>query len=164
MDSYEAIQKSRVLFGSNFDSWKQRLVSLLRVRQLDAYLAEEPGVWDEGIDLGAWAHGQKKAAKLILLMISPDLLSRIPTSERRNAALVMKRLEAISTCLRFLDLPSELRNQIYKFYLAGSGRVKIIPNQGIINRKLTGYYGITKVSHQIRREHYLSSMRLLYLS
>lgn len=81
-------------------------------------------------------------------MVRPELLRGVPSSERANAALITKRLEAISLGFRFLDLPAELRSKVYGFYLAKHSLVVIRPD----HKKTAGYPAITKVSQQIRSE------------
>lgn len=148
MDSFEALQRRGVLYGPNFEDWKARMLSLLRIHQLDGYLEEYHRPSRGGATRDRWTHGSQNAANYISMMVRPELLQRVPTSEKANAALIMKRLEAISTSFRFLDLPAELRNRIYGFYLAECGTVVIKPYE----KKTTGYPPITKVSRQTRSE------------
>lgn len=148
MDQYKNLKRSGVLVGPNFTTWKARLISLLLVRCLDIRLLEEQNV--RSTDEAATKKSQElySIASIIEIMVDPQLLCRVPSSERVDPQLLMARLETMSTLFRFVDSPAELRNQIYGFYLAHHERMVIKPG----SRTSTAYPSITKVSQQLRAE------------
>jgi hypothetical protein len=141
------LQTSGSLYGINFTEWKERMMATLRLQALDKYVVEGPGQSGQDVVNKNWDKQSKMVAFFISLHVNPEITKRVPTHELYHPWLLMQHLETISTSFRFLDLPPELRNQIYSFVLRDS---QVILSPG--TKKTTGYPVITKVSRQIRNE------------
>lgn len=136
-----------LLFGGNFKNWNTRTMAILRVHNLEHYATQ--GTIHQLS--GDQEEERSRTAGLIALLVQPDIIDRVPQSERSNPKLLMSRLEVICTHFRFLDLPPEVRNRIYSFLLPNGGRCKLGAAQ-TDREKASGYPPITKVSRQIRQE------------
>lgn len=121
----QAIATSGLLYGANFAEWKASTTAILQVQGFGACMEQphlgEPNstdmfLWDE--PLSYWdmfpQTDARKAATFIAMLTHPTIMQRVPSSARFDAWLLMRHLERISTQFRFLDLPAELRNRIYK--------------------------------------------------
>ena len=148
MDQSSLLSKSGVLYGTNFSEWKERVISILQIQGLEGYLLEGGHSSNSQDEAKKCSDGSGLATVIIIALVNPGIIDRIPASERSRPWLLMQRLEIITSQFRFLDLPAELRNRIYNLVLADSDRVTIT----LKTKHTTGYPAITKISRQIRSE------------
>ena len=143
MASSNDVERSGSLYGPNFVEWKERMMAILRLQDLDLHIIEGDGQ----------SRRSGSIAYFIRMHVNPEIVKRVPIHELSNARLLMQRLESISTSFRFLDLPAELRNEIYKFVLGDCDRHKLRDQRTVPQPKVSfGYPPITKISRQIRAE------------
>ncbi|KAF2171666.1 hypothetical protein M409DRAFT_17903 [Zasmidium cellare ATCC 36951] len=105
------------LYEGNYKEWHARMMASLRLRKLNVFLA--PGLWFT--DIGR--RTTKEAADHICASISEATLKRLPDGVKQNCCRLMEVLEQFAAPFRFLDLPVEVRNRIYKMVLPGTYRV-----------------------------------------
>lgn len=143
------LRRSGLLHGTNFEEWKQRMQSILRIHGLDtAFLEDAQQNHHTASNSNTSSSNHFLAETIISMLVHPDMISRVPASERSNSRLLVERLKEMSTHFRFLDLPAELRIRIYSFVLTTHDRIVMRPSY----KRTTKYPDITKTSHQIREE------------
>ena len=148
MDQSSLLSKSGVLYGTNFNEWKERVISILQIQGLEGYLLEGGHSGNSQHEGKKCSDGCDLATVIIIALVNPEIIDRISASERSRPWLLMQRLEIVTSQFRFLDLPAELRNRIYNLVFTGCDRVTITP----ATKHTTGYPAITKISRQIRSE------------
>jgi hypothetical protein len=148
IDPSSLLSKSGVLYATNFNEWKEGVISILQIHGLESRLLEG-GDGGNSQDGGKKCNGGSDLATVIIIaLVNPEIIDRIPTSERSRPWLLIQRLQSMTTQFRFLDLPAELRNRIYSLVLTGCDRVTITSE----TKHTTEYPSITKISRQIRSE------------
>jgi hypothetical protein len=155
MASTSDLTKSGMLYGTNFSEWKERTTATLRVHGLDRYVHDDmASLFRAGRRVVRATKESSRAASLIIMLVNPEIMTRVPATERSDARQLMHRLEMMSTHFRFLDLPPELRNQIYRLVCANCNRYKLWQLAKKLQHKIqaVGYPTITKISSQIRAE------------
>ena len=142
------IQDLGMLIGTNFSEWREWTTALLRVQELAHYIDQTSESSKQSPAVATTKENLNMVTSYITMTVKPEIFQRVPQDERSNPALLMRCLEILCSQFRFMDLPPELRNMIYKHTVAGNERVTIQPN----SEKITGYPAIVQVSSQIRSE------------
>ena len=120
-------------------------MATLRIQGLDIYVDEKSALPTPVTPEKPWQEISTMVANFISELLRPEICLRVPACERSNARLLLQRLEAMCAHFRFLGLPGELRDRIYRFALTGCDCFTL----GGFGEE---YPSITKVSHQIREE------------
>lgn len=83
----------------------------------------------------------------ITMLVDPKIIARLSESQGKTSspAVLMQRLESMCAHFRFLDLPPELRNRVYKYTMGD-------PIIDITKKRTENYPGITQVSRQTMNE------------
>lgn len=114
----------------------------------------DPGVPDYDTVSNSCGLSRKESKDLIPGQVSPGILARlgIPRSSIKSTEILLSRLEGVATPFRLLDLPAELRDQVYSYHFD-----QLLPRTSVVFISLQDTYGvprpaICRANRQLRQE------------
>lgn len=156
----------RKLDGKRFNEWWPRMKDMLRGAGLLSYAILPPGK-GRGAP-SSWSEKSALAAQWVLAYVSSDTYSIVPLDCRQDAYALLRLLRQFTGPFRFMDLPRELRDHIYKILLIKSTDPKearcIAQCIDVIDTHPMNYFlrrrlfrparrpSLIHVSHQVRTE------------
>lgn len=138
------LTKTGLLYeGSDFAEWKHQIVTVLRMHSIEDQVLSHFDRSSEPLEK------RRMALELTLARVYHPLRSRIPTAlYMRLWDLVPWVKKHLVRPFRLLDLPPELRNQIFSYALRPDAEIILAPLKGNVN----SFPPMTAVSRQLRNE------------
>lgn len=155
MSAIGALTRSGLLYEGNFADWHARVDALLEVHGLTLSHSRHGKKSPTGLIIQNRSHLKPRAiVDLVTSQVSPALMARVPMSRATDgtAADVLRHIKRFAAAFRLLDLPPEIRNSIYTYYLCS-----IPASECVLDLDANKTRGIPKaelcsVSRQIRHE------------
>lgn len=122
MAAYNTLILSGLLYEANFQEWLPRMLASLKVRGVTIVRKEgNLGVPDYDTVGNTCRLSTEKIMDIILGQVGLSILARlcIPRSSNQSTDILLCHLESLARPFRLLDLPAELRDQVYSYHFDG---------------------------------------------
>jgi hypothetical protein len=140
--------KIELLRSGNFPTWRAQVDVLLHQHGLKEAANSSVSRWSVAELLTKGMSECRMASVLIRGLVSPALLKYLSLKDVDDPASLLRELERISGPFRFMDLPPELRERIYRAVVPADTTILVKPHA----KKSQPFPAITRVSQLIRKE------------